>query len=202
MQNDKMTDKFPKSLDSFARGLLATTCLTVACGGSAVASTITEGSGGVPIFPDTPNGYLLPTGTTVVTGFIPLTEEGGHEQWFEFQSLTPSGSYTLTGQTSFTEAGIGMDLFDDSLSPGNPPGNLLGESALENGSGTHGVINFTAPADGNVVVDMFLFGEGDKGNFTDTLTQNSGTVPEPATFGGAALGLGAIALAWRRRRAQ
>ncbi len=198
MQNDKTKEKFPKSLDSFARGLLATTCLTVACGGTAVASTITENSGGVPIFPDTPNGYLLPTGTTVVTGYIPLTEEGGHEQWFEFQGLTPSASYTLTGATSFTEAGIGMDLFDDS----GTPGNLLGESNLEHGSGTHGVINFTAPSDGNVVVDMFTFSEGDHGNYTDTLTQNSGTVPEPATFGGAALGLGAIALAWRRRRAQ
>ena len=66
--SDKETKlNLPISLESFTRGLLSTTCLTVVCGSGAVAGTVTEP---LTAFPNTSPGILLPTGTTVVNGFI------------------------------------------------------------------------------------------------------------------------------------
>ncbi len=60
---------------------------------------------------------------------------------------------------------------------------------------------FNAPGDGNVIVEA-LQGEGNPNDFTVNLTGNGASTPEPATVGVVGIGLGAVALAWRRRRAQ
>jgi hypothetical protein len=79
--------------------------------------------------------------------------------------------------------------------------------------------NFIAPSDGFLLVEVAAcnpqggsgcstptLGEGGGGRqyavapYTVTLSPNA-SVPEPSTLGGVGIGLSAIALAWRRRRA-
>jgi hypothetical protein len=205
---EKHNKELPKPLEHFARGLLATTCLTVACGATAMASTVTEGSppGTAPYFPTTPNGYLLPVGTNEVIGVLGLVGETGDfgpTSWFEFQGLTPGGSYSLS---AFTEAGdfVRLSFFNDSM-----PSALGGLDPGEKG-GTDST-TLTAPADGNLVVNMYSIDEGGGQAFQVNIAANrvetgpvegGSTVPEPSTMGGVGLGLGALALAWHRRRPQ
>jgi hypothetical protein len=192
----------PQSLERFVRGLLTTTCLTVACGSSAIASSVFEGSGPpVPAdFPNFANGYLLPVGTTGVTGTIGegAGAEGGFDSsdWFEFQGLTGSASYTLTG-APVGESSIRVDLFDDSATPGSPIGSELD---FEGALGIPHSVTFTSPGDGNVVVDVFTACDCDGGPYTLTLSPDS--IPEPSTLAGVGLGLTGIAVAWRRRRSR
>jgi hypothetical protein len=96
--------------------LLATTCLTVACGVSATAGTITEGVPPAPSdFPNTSPGYLLPVGTTIVNGAVGSRwgETGNFDaaDWFEFTGLTAGASYTLTAQD------LGVDRMDPEMEP-------------------------------------------------------------------------------------
>ena len=212
---NRRKEELPKPLESFARGLVATTCLTVACGATAMAGTIvTEGTppGTAPYFPTSPNGYLLPVGTTEVVGILgELPGETGdftNKSWFEFQGLTPGGSYTITG---LTEAGdtLGLKFLDDS----GTPGMQLAGSPLDLGESAGGTAfsSLSAPADGKLVVEMFSGLEGGGEPFQVNLTQNpvemgpvegGSTVPEPSTIAGVGLGLGAFTLAWRRKRPQ
>jgi hypothetical protein len=211
----------PKSLDSFARGLLATTCLTAACGSTAVAGTVNLPNSD---FPNSPTGVLLPVGTTTVTGFAgELPSEGGflNEDWFEFQGLTPGSSYTLSAQylPLNAEAGLFMNVFTNSLQP------ILLNESLE---GSGGTLNGFVPSDGFLDVEITTErgGEGGCGsrpalscdslprigqfrpaletgsleggaNYQVTLSQ----VPEPGTLATAGLAL-AGALAWARKRRQ
>jgi hypothetical protein len=129
----------------------------------------------------------------------------GSQSWFEFQGLTPGGSYNLTG---FSEAGShvgGFKFFDDSGTPGTQLGRILDPS--ENGGVDSMSIN--APADGNLVAEVFAFNEhgGDPFQLNISVNRVEGgpveggsKVPEPSTVGGVGLGLGSLALAWRRRR--
>lgn len=153
----------PKSLDSFARGLLATTCLTAACGSSAVAGTINLPTSD---FPNTPTGVLLPVGTTAVTGFAgELPSEGGflNEEWFEFQGLTPGSSFTLSAQylplgpreiSGNGESGLLMNVFTSSLQP------LLLFESLE---GSAGQLNAFVPSDGFLEVEITTEGGSEGG---------------------------------------
>lgn len=95
MTFQQKSQELPKPLEDFARGLLATTCLSVAFSTSGLASTFTL------TFSDqsTEPGTLLPVGTTVVNGFVglPPVELGlVSDDWFEFQGLTAGDTYTLT----------------------------------------------------------------------------------------------------------
>lgn len=187
----KKNQELPQPLEKFTRGLMATTCLTVACGASAVAGTITEGTPPAPnLFPTTSPGYLLPLGTTVVNGFAGV-ETG--PAFFEFQGLTSGASYTLTGQTPNAENGLSLFFGPDTN---------IAQFALEIGEAGGNPLSqvFTAPSDGDVVVEVFQDFENGVQDFTVTLSQNSSGVPEPSTFAGVGMGLGALGLAWRRRR--
>ena len=196
MNDPKQNKELPKPFENFMRGLMATSCLTAACGASAVAGTITEGTPPAPdTFPTSAPGYLLPLGTTLVNGFVPASiGEGGPPAFFEFHGLAPGSSYTLTGSTG-AEDGVEL-LFG--------PDTNRSQFFLDIGeSGANPVIqNFTGPADGNVVVELFQCCEQGSHPFSVGLVDNTPT-PEPSTIGdvGLGLGLGVIALAWRRRRA-
>ena len=220
--NNKEIQDQPKSLESFARGLLATTCLTVACGASAVAGTITEGTTPAPTdFPNSANGYVLPVGTNMVIGGVGagFGPEGGFDpaDWFEFTGLTGGASYALSACQYNTECvmngtlgaenGLRMDIFDDTMTMTT----LGSQVTLETLGGNDQPATFNSPGDGNVVVELLAthtpnFGvegsieAGGGGNYKVSLTQNDTSAPEPSTLGGAALGLTGIALAWRRRR--
>jgi hypothetical protein len=204
-----------KSVEAFARGLLATTCLTVACSGSAVAGaiTVTEGQGGAPTdFPDSPNGYLLPLGTTVVNGAVGPGQgvEGGFDpaDFFEFQGLTPGSTATFTGVfvPLGNEAGIFYTVFNDI-------GTVLAVGSFEtccdeNNGNTNSI---TVPGDGNVVFEAYSRRSGEEGGggghngtaaYQVTLNAEAATTPEPAALGLTGLGLGAVALGWRRKRSR
>jgi hypothetical protein len=201
------------SIESFAKGLLATTCLTVAAGSTAIAGTITEGTGPAPAdFSNVANGFQLPVGTTQVFGS--LTGEGvDPADWFEFTGLTPGASFTLTGgyPTSGAELGILMSLFTDG-------GTLLASHTLETALGG-GAFSFSGnvPGEGKLDVQLqFKNVEGEGGseifpggpnpsNYVVNLSTGSvegAATPEPSTMGlaGAGMAIGASALAWRRRR--
>jgi MYXO-CTERM domain-containing protein len=208
--------------------LLATTCLSVACGASASAGTITL----TPGAQSTPLGALLPVGTTTVDGFVgELPFEGGFNprDWFEFQGLTPGSSYNLTAVydplgpfevSGNGESGLRMNVFTDTLT------SLFLDQSLEgfqaNGANVTGIV----PGDGNLEVEIYIVGNegvgdkvsrlagsavrplavegGESGNGHGSSYQvqlNPSEAPEPATLTTAGLAL-AGALAWRRRRRQ
>ena len=86
-----------KSIGKFARTLLATTCLTVASGGAAVAGTITynEGAGlDNSLGTATPLSAATIRGTTIVTGDL------FGEDTFDYFELTGLGTGTFTVQAS------------------------------------------------------------------------------------------------------
>jgi len=206
----------PPSLEGFARGLLSTTCLTVVCGSSAVAGTVTEP---ISAFPNSSPGYLLPIGTTVVNGFAGVKpSEGGFAgtDWFEFQGLTPGSSYTLTsvynplgqrGESGNGESGLTISLLTNSQSP------LFTNVSME-GPGVSGVNALTGivPSDGFLDVEIVSnqiaeqsFVEGGGSNYQVTLAAETGSAstgaPEPGTMATVGVAL-AGALAWNRKRRQ
>jgi hypothetical protein len=217
--------ELPRSLENFARGLLATTCLTMAGSTAAQASTVTLLFG----TQTSPLGAQLPTGTTIVDGFVGASPyEGGFSpaDWFEFQGLTPGSSYTLTGsydplgkfaESGNGESGLRMSVFTDTATP------LFLDQSLEtaNRGGTGAQVMGTIPGDGNLEVEISepvgppaesvlrsfqVEGTLERGGsyYQVQLTQNAevgSTVPEPASLTTAGLAL-AGALAWRRKRRQ
>jgi hypothetical protein len=168
----------PKSAGNFSRTLLATTCLTVACSASAVAGTIFEGVAPAPSdFPNFPNGYALPGGTTLVIG----DNSGGDADYFEFFGLG-AGTFMLIGEGS---GSFFLDVFSDS-------GSFITEGFFSSSG--------TIPNDGKLVVGVFA-AEEIGGSYAISLATQP-AVPEPATFGGVGVALAAGALAWRRKRNQ
>ena len=206
MDNQRSLD-LPRSLENLAKGLLATTCLTVACGTSAaVAGTITEPIGA---FPNSSPGYLLPAGTTVVDGYAGQRPgESGNDSpdWFEFQGLTPGDKYTLSAvydpfgpRNNFQsemgsgngESGLEISLFTRSQSA------LFTNQSME---GPGAMLMGAVPADG--FLDVKITSDESAGSYYQvTLAQtpaSTGT-PEPGTVATVGLAL-AGALAWRRKR--
>ena len=213
LENQKNTIDLPKPLEHLARGLLATTCLTVACGSSGMASTVTLPTSD---FPNSAPGILLPVGTTAVNGFAgqePGEAGEASPDWFEFQGLTPGSSYTLLGvynplgrfeESGNGESGLRMSVFTSSNTA------LFTDLSLEtaNGVNTGAQAMGSVPSDGKLDVEIFQrlevfevpVEEGSRGSYYQvTLTQ--GAIPEPGTVATMGLGL-AGALAWRRRRRQ
>lgn len=168
------------SLDTFARRLLATTCLTMAAGTAVQAGTVTESTD----FDNSSPGFILPGGTTVVNGRVDCRFCGDDEDWFQFQGLLPGSSFTLTFENqpaSFLRAFL--DIFNSS-------GTILGEGAIFE-SGSRQFLG-TVPTDGTLRVRIGGIEEGG-GAYSVSLNE----VPEPATLAPAGLAL-AGALAWRR----
>jgi len=179
---------------------MTTTCLTAACGASAVASTITEGIPPAPdVFPTSAPGYVLPLGTTQVNGFVSGGLKGGEgggtptPAFFEFQGLTPGASYTLSGSTGIFEDGVGVQFGPDT----NPTQYFLDLGEAGTSTVTQ---NFAGPADGIIEVESLECCGPISRPFSVGLVNNTSSTPEPSTIAGVGLGLGAIALAWRRRR--
>lgn len=213
-----------RSNPTLKRSLLASTCLTLACGSAASAGTITEGTSPAPgNFPTTINfsnltelgPFVLPVGTNEVIGTSGIVSENGDTaDWFEFQGLTPGFNFTLTAlQNPRAENGLRIQLFDTtSASIGSANHINTGFSpnlpSLEGGSGV--TFTGTVPTDGKIITDVLEFFNGnpnivngfkDHGGYDVTLSTAAAT-PEPATLadGGLALAAAAAALAWRRKR--
>jgi hypothetical protein len=217
LTDPKQNRELPAQLENFARSLLATTCLTVVCGAGAVAGTITETPSNLSYFPTSfpsvPDPFPLPLGTTVVNGVVgEMPGELGvaNQSYFEFQGLTPGGSYTLTGVSEAGDA-IALSFFNDiGTQLGTPlpqnPTYFANLDLGENGGNPATTPVFSAPSDGNLVVELYSFKEDGGFPYTVTLATTNvegggSTVPEPSTIGGVGFGLGTLALAWRRRQA-
>jgi hypothetical protein len=199
------SEELPKPLENFARGLMATTCLTLACGTSAVAGTITLTPGAQPTSPGTP----LPVGTNIVNGFVgSLPSEAGTSttDWFEFQGLAATDNYTVTavynpfgarGESGNGETGLRVSLFNNSAVP------YFSNQSMEGSGATLQLV----PGDGFLEVEIVggtTFGPSPAGSFYQvTLTDNgpSTATPEPGTLATVGLAL-AGALAWSRKRRQ
>jgi hypothetical protein len=182
-----------KTIGRFARTLLATTCLTVASTGAALASTIniyTEGTPPAPAdFPNTGPGTALPGGTieTIVNGHVTLS--GDPFDWFEITGLG-TGTFIVSAIAD-SGAPDEIGVYSDS----NLTTPLEGLTAFT----TSTAANFGAlaiPGDGNVVIEIAATNEG-SGNYTATLS----SAPEPSTIATVALGLaGAFALRRKLRK--
>lgn len=176
-------------LDKLARALLASSCLAGAAGIANAASIITEGIAPAPAeFPITAPGYLLPVGTTEVIGALSDCSECGGEDtnWFEFQGLLPSSSFTFT---ACCENDAFYSVFDTSL-------NFLGGGDFERAISVTGAV----PTNGDLVINVATeCGECGIQNYQLTLNASQAAAPEPSTLATAGLAL-AGALAWRRKR--
>ncbi len=174
-----------KSIGKFARTLLATTCLTVASGVSALAGTVSYTEGVNPASPsDFPSsgpgtslaGAINP-GTTIVNGGVPSFSD---IDWFDITGLG-SGSFTLAATVSSGSAAI--HVFDDTNL-----GTALESQALVNSGTPASFGSIAIPADGNVAVELAGSNEGTN-PYTVTLTTTGSSTPEPATIATVGLGL-------------
>lgn len=179
------------ALDRFARRLMATTCLTMAAGVTAQATTLVESTD----FPDSPPGAVLPVGTDEVEGNVggcTFANESctfDSSDWFEFQGLQAGSPFTVTlsDRGNFLRA-FGA-IFDSN-------GGFLGETAVfESGSSSFmGIV----PSGGALRV---LVGGIEEGGGDYAVTLDAASVPEPGTF--IPVGLGLVgALAWRSQHKQ
>jgi hypothetical protein len=188
MPTDGKNQLAKKTLQKFARTLLATTCLTGVSTGIALGSVITEGTPPAPAdFPNAPNGFLLPVGTTEVNGShtnFQSTDPSG--DWFEFQGLLGGATFSLTATGV---QGVVFLQSDGGASVGSPVGFITGFPA--------NIGPLSVPADGKLVVGIVGCEVGTCG-YTIDLTAPT-TIPEPSTFAGVGLAL-AGALSWRRKR--
>src|SRR5580698_8029893 len=132
--------------EGFARVAMATTSLSLAVGGIATASTITEGTPPAPAdFPNVSPGYPLPVGTTTVFGSVNKVSDA--QDWFEFQGLQPGQAFSVHGNDIPTgqEAGTSVFVYNSSNTP-IASGVEIGEGG---GAATGGII----PGDGKLIVE-------------------------------------------------
>jgi hypothetical protein len=184
-----------KAVGKFARTLLATTCLTVATGTAALASTANYQEGVTPSSPaDFSNTIGSPTnltaavisGTTTITG----TVSGGDQN--DFIELTGLGSGTFTVSVIDTEFGNGLATIFTSGDV-NIGGPTSFSSSLAANFGSQAI-----PLDGDLIIQLHDAGETTN-PYTVTVTTTA-AAPEPGTIALAGLGLaGAVALKRKRR---
>src|SRR5580700_10443586 len=101
-----------KLIGKFARALLASTCLTVASTGAALAGTITYTEG---VTPPTNFGATFATATPLVAAAIPgttivngsLNDTNDFIDWFELTGLG-TGTFTLSASTNFVTQRISV----------------------------------------------------------------------------------------------
>jgi hypothetical protein len=172
-------------LKKFARGLLATTCLTIASGVAVRAAIVNEG---VDFSNSSLTPFVLPAGTDVVNGSISFGIDGS--DWVQFTNLVGGSLFTLTASTPVTLFFPTVNVLDSTQAP------VAGPSAFSGGSDANLGPAFV-PADGNLIVGVVT--TNSEGPIGYTLTLNPQTVPEPATCGSVGLAL-AGALLWRRKR--
>ena len=187
-----------KSLKTFVRTALASTCLTAMAGGLAVAGTVSYDDDNVSPgeFGITYSSSMLaaatggPVNTTIISGHIcntaggACTLESTTDDHLEVTGLIGGQSVNLsdtaTGPATFK-------LLDDTLT-------FIGSIP------TNGSTPFTVPNDGNLLFDVEI-GSESSSDYTITATQTTG-VPEPSTVSGAALALaGALLLRRNSKKA-
>jgi hypothetical protein len=200
-----------KAASKFARALLATTCLTVASGGAAMAGGCTFAEGGSldsltpPVSPTqltaTPN-----PGVTTVCG-ADYTEAGAYIAFWELTGLgvgnymisayaDPPVSENVAGAVAPTVYG---DLYVSSTSSFS--GDIVDDAEL--GQSSSIVLSTTViPANGDLFFTVALPQGAQNNQFGVTVTTTAPSTPEPSTVATTGLGLaGALAL-WRKRRRQ
>jgi hypothetical protein len=159
----------------YLKRLLATTCLTMLPASAALAQSVTEGTSPAPgDFPDTFPGYVLPVGTTSVSGIASGVEGVGDNDYFEFQGLQPGTAYDI--KATFNPLGFegGLDAFVY-----NSSGTQLATHSME-GPGANFVL--VAPADGKLDVRVEQTNSFESGlPYIVNLTQVAPIVPAPAS---------------------
>ena len=174
-------------LDKLARAWLASSCLAGAAGIANASSIIIEGVPPAPaLFPTSAPGYLLPVGTTEVTGAVCNSECGEDTNWFEFQGLLPASSFTISPTSAGGEGGS-YQVFNTAL-------DFLGGCGFESGCNVTDIV----PANGKLEVETLACECGIQ-PYQLNLTASLASTPEPSTLPTVGLAL-AGALAWRRRR--
>jgi hypothetical protein len=184
-----------KLIGKFARTLLATTCLTVASGGAALAGTITytEGSGGLPAdFSNTFAGADALTAATI-PGTTNVNGSVSNLDFADFFELTGLGTGTFTASAVANEGGSpSITLFTDGdLSLGGPTSFIPGTPAS--------FASQAIPSDGNLIIGI----DANESTATYTVSVNTtgSSTPEPGTIATVGLGLaGALALSRRGRK--
>ena len=183
---DSKNDRIRKSLKKFARGLLATTCLTIASGGAAQAATFTEGTD-LSNFSNAP--FVLPSGTNIVNGSLFFSTDTA--DWVEFTNLLGGSLFTLNATTPTSFFFPTVNVLDDKQAQ------VVGPAAFSSGSDAN-LGPTLVPADGNLIVGITTTGSEGAAPYTITLNAQQ-SVPEPGTLGSVGLAL-AGAFLWRRKR--
>jgi PEP-CTERM motif len=175
-------------LKKLASRLLATTCLTVAGGVSAMAGTIVLTQGAQEAYP----GTLTPVGTTEVDGIVSLNQ-GANGDFFELQGLPGGATFASLGLEVVDNSGspVGVQLFSDLPSAQTSLGPL--EFALV---GTPNVPVGIVPTDGNLFIEISPSNEA-ASSYSVFLNT---TTPEPGTVAAVGLGLAGLAAARLRRK--
>jgi hypothetical protein len=189
-----------KLIGKFARTLLATTCLTVASAGAALANACTYNEGNaVETFPPIVSLSAAATspGTTTTCGNIAM--DGGTSE-FELTGLG-SGTYTVSAITTGAQGFLGEFLY---IATDSGFSNLVVNDEFFSGTGPLSVPVATIPADGDLYFKVQHGNESaDSFSVAVTTTAAPGGVPEPSTLAMAGLGLaGALALGRKRRKQQ
>jgi hypothetical protein len=181
---DSKNDRIRKSLKKFARGLLATTCLTIASSGAARAGTYTEAA-------DFSNSsltpFVLPSDTNIVTGTLFFSTDTA--DWVEFTNLLGGSLFTLNATTPTSFFFPTVNVLDDKQAQ------VAGPGAFSSGSDAN-LGPALVPADGNLIVGVSTAGTEGAAGYTITLNAQQ-SVPEPGTLGSVGL---ALAFLWRRKR--
>jgi hypothetical protein len=186
-----------KAAGKFARALLATTCLTVATGGAALASTVNIIEGTAPAPVDFANTFgsassfsaaIIP-GTTTVSGSV----SGGDQlDYIELTGLgTGSFSVTFEDTGSINSTGAATLLTDGGLSLGGPTIFTSAAPAI--------FASQLIPSDQNLILEIQERNES-TAPYTVTVTTTAAAAPEPGTIALAGLGLAGAALARKRRK--
>ena len=184
-------DSITLKRSKLTRSLLASTCLTVACGVGTRANTILEGSVPGSDFPNTSPGFNVMTASQVI-GTIATEID---EDWFEFTGFSAGTPFTIAGRnTSNANGVIHFSIFNSSSTQIGTTANLENNPSLTRANDMRsGVV----PSDGDLIVRVFPSSVAEGIGYSINLNP----VPEPSTLFGAGLGM-AAALAWRRRRAK
>jgi hypothetical protein len=196
-----------KSIGKFARTLLATTCLSAASGGAALAGTISYGPGAPANYSATFAGALTtPLSAATIPGTTNVSGQVTSEDNVDFFELTGlgTGTFTLTATAlgEVGEAAVTLSEFVETVTVFTDGDTTLeGPTAFDFGD-MASFASMSIPTDGNLVVEVEQNFES-SANYTVTVntTAPTATVPEPSTIATVGLGL-AGALTLRRRRRQ
>lgn len=188
-----------KLIGRFARALLATTCLTVATGGAALAGTInvyTESTD----FPSTGPGPSMAAGTTetIING----STVGGDVDWFEITGV-PGSTFQIQASITSGTSSDSIAVFQDPYPPGT---SIFSFGDFTNGTPASSS-NLNVPGDGDLFIEITrLGGSGEGASGYQVCIDGSAPcqqpVPEPSTIASVGLGLAGVFAVRRKFRKQ